>query len=88
MLLVTGAVRSFAAEDPEITMEDIFREIHSEGQQTDTTPPAVVGEGTHLEAAMAEEVTSDQDQEEVYPWSILVLRWPRGLCLFLTYLLP
>lgn len=44
-------------------MEDIFEDLHLEGQQASmASPSAIEGEGVELEVTMAEEVTVDGGQ--------------------------
>lgn len=60
-----GAMEPFVTEDPEITMEEIFGEIHPEGQQTGVASPTVGREEAEPKVIVAKEAIEDRSQEEV-----------------------
>lgn len=66
-LPVMGAPWLFVIEDPEITMENIFGEIHPEEQHVDMIPLAVEREEAKPDVTTTEAAAPDQGQEEGLP---------------------
>lgn len=61
--LPMGLTEPTVLEDLMVSMEDIFRDFHSEGQQVDIAfREAVNGERVQPEATVTEKVTADRGQ--------------------------
>lgn len=61
-----GAREPFISEDPVVLLEDIFRDLHQEGQQINMASPEVAEEErVELEATMAKEIAAYRGQEDV-----------------------